>query len=445
MAASSNPEFQAETIKPYKEQQPFIWDRDKRYYGFVSGSGAGKTVAGVARTELNAEEWNQGAMGAIIAPTTRMIKNNIIPVMRKFGYLSDWEYKSTHSDEPGIHLGGPDGGRVLLLSASDERTIEYLNGLSLAYIWMDEHRDIPPRATEIAIQRLRAGDYRNMYITTTPRGFNHTYDFFVGDHEATERAWGEATIYNTEDRLCVTGVPSYANPYTPQDYKDALDSDLPEEIRAQEVQGEFVEIGSGVFSRDMLTYIAPEDAQDKRLSTIIAVDPAVTADAHSAESQDSDYWALVVVQAHRAHGKIYVSDYQRRRGMSLQEGVQWISQVASSAGDCSVVVEANQSQRWLSQALRDNGIGTQPVQSSRNKENRLIDLSVPLENDTIQFVDWSDDESPGKYYDDLISELLAFPEGHDDLIDALWLAADNSQVALGADILSFDPFSNDND
>jgi len=131
--------------------------------------------------------------------------------------------------------------------------------------------------------------------------------------------------------------------------------------------------------------------------------------------------------------------------MSLQEGVQWISQVASSAGDCSVVVEANQSQRWLSQALRDNGIGTQPVQSSRNKENRLIDLSVPLENDTVQFVDWSDEsESAGKYYDDLISELLAFPNGsHDDLIDALWLAVDNSQVSLGTDILSFDPFSDD--
>jgi len=139
-----------------------------------------------------------------------------------------------------------------------------------------------------------------------------------------------------------------------------------------------------------------------------------------------------------------VSDYQRRRGMSLQEGVQWVSQVASSAGDCSVVVEANQSQRWLSQELRKNGIGTQPVQSTRNKENRLIDLSVPLENDTIQFVDWSDEsESPGQYYDDLISELIAFPEGHDDLIDALWLAVDNSNVAIGSNILSFDPYSDD--
>jgi len=426
------------TPTPYQEE---FLRGDKRYTAFVSGVGAGKTYAGIIRTFLNMEKWNKGEMGAIVAPTRQMVVNVIIPEMRDMGLLDKWEYNSSYSDEPGIH--SPNGSRALILSADNQKTIERLRGLNLSWGWIDERTAVPERAKEILSQRLRTGNYRNLFETTTPKGKDSVYEFYVGGVDPTQSELGEATIYECDDRLAIVGVPTSANEHTPEDYKEAMEQDMPDDVRQQEIQGRFVEVGSGVFSRDMLTYIAPEDAKDKRLSTIIAVDPAVTADAHSAESQDSDYWALVVIQAHRAHGKIYVSDYQRRRGMSLQEGVQWISQVASSAGDCSVVVEANQSQRWLSQALRDNGIGTQPVQSTRNKENRLIDLSVPLENDTIQFVDWSDEESPGKYYDDLISELLAFPEGHDDLIDALWLAADNSQVALGADILSFDPFSDE--
>lgn len=427
MAATDDAAFQPEKIEPFEEQTPFVYDKEKRYYGFVSGSGAGKTAAGVARTELNASEWNPGAMGAIIAPTGRMIKNNIIPLMRKFGYLQEWEYKSSHSDEPGIHVSGPNGGRILLLSASDERTIEYLNGLNLAYIWMDEHRDIPSRATEIAVQRLRAGNYRNMYITTTPRGKNHTHAFFVGDHDPDEYSWGEATIYETDDRLCVGGVPSYANPHTPDDYKDSLGEDLPDEIRAQEVQGQFVEIGSGILTKDMLHYVEPDNVPLERCSFTVGVDIGVVEDSGRAQDTDSDYWAATAIAVDPLHNEGYVLDINRKRGMSLREGLEWLSRICSNIPNPEVCIESNQSQVFFSQEAREMGLNVTQVHHTDKKEHRLIQLSIPFENKTVRLVERGDNR-----FDELVNEWIAFPDGtHDDAIDSLEIAVQNANL-MGA-------------
>lgn len=289
-----------------------------------------------------------------------------------------------------------------------------------------------------------------MYITTTPKGKNHTYDFFVGDVNAAKSQYGEATIYETEDRLAIVGVPTSANPHTPEDYKDAMDADLPEGIRAQEVMGEFIEIGAGVFTRDMLSFIHPEEITSTQLRPIIAVDPAATVDAQRAESRDSDYWACAVVYAFPRKDKIYVTETARRRGMTLQEGCEWIGQIANQVPQASVVAEANQAQRWLIDELKNYGVYAEPVTATRNKESRILDLSIPLENGTIEFVDHNAEtpEEVGKNapYQELIGELLSFPEGsHDDLVDALHRAVDYAPVNLGTTILGSDPYSAGND
>ena len=130
-------------IKPFTEQQPFL-QADKRYLGYISGVGAGKTFSGIIRTIRNMTEWNSGEMGAIIAPTRQMIVNVIIPEMRDIGLFDDpinWEYKSAYSDEPGIHA--PNGSRALILSADNKQTIERLRGLNLAWVWIDEKTAVP--------------------------------------------------------------------------------------------------------------------------------------------------------------------------------------------------------------------------------------------------------------------------------------------------------------
>lgn len=434
-------------VTPYREQRPFL-RTDKRYYGFISGVGAGKTFSGIIRTILNMTEWNPGEMGAIVAPTRQMVVNVIIPEMRDLGLFEEpigWEYNSAHSDEPGIHT--PEGSRALILSADNQKTIERLRGLNLAWWWMDEEAIIEPRAREILMQRLRAGSYRNGCITTTPKGKNHTYEFFVGDTDAGKEALGEATLYEADDRRAVVGVPTSANPYTPDDYKDAMESDLPEDLRAQEVRGEFVEIGSGVFRREMFEFINPSDVrEDAKLQTVIGVDPAATVDAQAAEENDADYWGVCVVQIDKFKNTVYVVDTARRRGMSLSEGVNWLREIQRNASrSAKVFIESNQAQVYLQNALKDAGVNAIPVKTTSNKENRLVDLTIPISGQTVRFVDWNTDKPAGVEhpYGELVNEALAFPEGgHDDLLDALYLAVDNSSVAWGTGMIGGEAYGN---
>jgi len=74
------------SITPTDYQDVFL-RKDKRYYAFVSGVGAGKTYAGIVRTILNMRDWNPGEMGAIVAPTRQMVVNVIIPENARDGYL----------------------------------------------------------------------------------------------------------------------------------------------------------------------------------------------------------------------------------------------------------------------------------------------------------------------------------------------------------------------
>ena len=405
---------------PTRYQDQFLRG-DKRYLGFISGVGAGKTYAGIIRTFLNMEKWNPGEMGAIVAPTRQMIVNVIIPEMRDLGLLDRWDYNSSYSDEPGIHA--PNGSRALLLSADNQKTIERLRGLNLAWAWIDERTAVDDRAKEILMQRLRTGQYRNLYETTTPKGRDGTYGFYVGDADSEAEEFGRATRYQTEDRLAIVGVPTDANPNLPDDYKAAMEADIPEEIRQQEVEGLFVEVGGGVFQREMFQWVDP-NAVKPHLQPVIGVDPAATADSQAAESRDSDYWGVTVGYPYPSQGEIYVADTIQRRGMTLKQGVSFIEAVANECDNPKLVIEANQSQRWLQQELADRGLNAVPVQTTRNKEDKIIDLSIPISSGKVKFVEWEENR-----FAELHQQMLAWPESnHDDMIDSLALVVNHSDV-----------------
>ena len=286
---------------PTEYQDEFLRG-DKRYLGFVSGVGAGKTYAGIIRTFLNMEKWNPGEMGAIVAPTRQMVVNVIIPEMRDLGLLDKWDYNSSYSDEPGLH--SPNGSRALILSADNTKTIERLRGLNLAWGWIDERTAVPERAKEILTQRLRTGNYRNLYETTTPKGKDDTYEFYVKSEGVTKQNFGEASLYESDDRLAIVGVPTRANPNTPDDYKDSMEKDMPDDIAAQEVRGEFVEIGSGILTRDMLSAVDGNEILDStELTFHVGVDLGIEADAAKANKNDTDYFAAAITAHHRRHGE----------------------------------------------------------------------------------------------------------------------------------------------
>jgi phage terminase large subunit-like protein len=404
------------------EQSKFAKSKS-RYVAYVSGVGAGKTFAGISRTMRNMLDWNPGELGAIVAPTRTMVQDVIINEMRDLGLFEmGWEFQSAHAVEPGVHA--PNGSRALILSADNRRTVERLKGLNLSWWWIDEEAEVPPRAREILMQRLRTGGFRNGYVTTTPKGRNHTWEFFVDERETQEYDYGAGTVFESPDTLAITGVPTYANPHTPSDYHEDM-MDLPEAIRQQEVEGLFVQIGGGTFSRDMFSLVQPDVVPDF-LSPVIGVDPAATADAQAAQERDTDYWGVTVAYPHPSQGKIFIADTIQRRGMTLQEGVQFIQSIAAQCDNPRVVVEANQSQRWLQQELQDRGLRATPLQTTRNKADKIIDLSIPISSGKVQFIDWGDDT-----FDALHQQLLAWPDSqHDDMIDSLSLVVNHG----GADV-----------
>lgn len=440
MAQSSERETNGQLADLTDPQWEFATDTEHRYLAFVSGVGAGKTFAGIARTFANLERWNAGYMGAIIAPARRMIVDVIIPQMRDLGFFDPpfkWEYNSAHSSQPGIHT--PDGSRALVLSANNERTIQRLRGLNLSWGWIDEESIVDPRARDILNQRLRVGDYRNLYATTTPKGKNHTWEFFAENIPEREGWNGPGVIYENEDTMTIAGVSTGQNPELPEDYQDAMQKDMPDDIRAQEVEGRFVEIGSGVLQKDMLHYVKPEEIPDRQLSYYVGVDIGVQADASTARSQDSDYWAAAVLGVDPLKNNGYLLDLHRERGMTLREGVEWLRGIKDQAGNPEFIIESNQSQRFLTQEAENAGLRVSKIYNTDNKEDRLIQLSIPFSNSTIQLVDWGDNR-----WESFVQEWIGFPESsHDDTLDAVEIAV--SQASLGGGYSMFEGEAYDRD
>lgn len=420
--------------EPYREQRPFM-GRAKRYYGFVSGTGAGKTFAGVYRLWLNATAWNRNSMGAILVPDKSQFTDNIKPIMEDRGMIdpggtSEWEYKSVYTDEPGLRT--PTGERILILSADNQRQIGRLKGKNLAYVWMDEEAEIPPRARQIADQRLRVGNYPNLFITTTPDGKNHTYDFFDGDVDATKERHHKGTIYETDDRLAIVGVPPEANPEMREEDIAAMRRTLPDAVVQQEIEGEFVEIGTGVLTDDMISATEPDVLESPELSYHVGVDLGIQPDPERAEEQDADYFAAAIIAHHRRHAQAYVVDIDRIRGKTMNYAINWLRDVVAGVPSPTINIESVHAQEYFLQAAKDAGLPVHGVNQSLKKEDRLIQLSVPFENDDIQLVNFN--TPPARGFDDRWSEFLsewrAFPGGtHDDMLDAVELALRN--VSLG--------------
>ena len=218
-----------ETLEAHDKQEPFL-SSNERYHGFVSGLGAGKTNALVQRILLNAKYWNPGETGMVVSPTVPSLRNVLIPELRKWNVLNLCDYKASEKT-----LEFPNGSRVILESADNQRKIERLRGPSLAWAGMDEASSIAHEAYKVLIGRLRAGDYRNFFVTTTPKGFNWVYDKFGPD------ATDDPQI-NT-----VLGVPSTANPHLPDDYEDIL-GEYEGSYYEQEALGQFVKFEGLVYS-----------------------------------------------------------------------------------------------------------------------------------------------------------------------------------------------------
>lgn len=254
------------TTDEHPAQQAFVDDQNTET-GYIGGVGSGKTAGGVFRAGRHISDWNEGHTGIIVSPTASMGRNVIVPELRKWGLL----------DKPGVEhnrsenrIEYPNGSTILLESANNDRKIERLRGLNLAWAWMDEAAYHPEKVYQILSDRLRVGDYRNLFVTTTPRGFNWVYDVF-GDTDGIERAIADGRMLRDDTTTSIIGVSTRANPGNPEDYIEREERQHAGESYQQEIEGEFTEFEGLIyrwFDDDNLVEEPPETYDE----TIYGVD-----------------------------------------------------------------------------------------------------------------------------------------------------------------------------
>ena len=196
-----------QAFKATPAQTVFVDDRHDET-AYVGGVGSGKTASGVIRSRRHVSEWNVGATGAIVSPTVPMLRNVIEPELRKWGLL-DVPYAEYRRSENRIEFDN--GSTIILESANNDRKIERLRGLNLAWAWMDEAAYQPRKVYNVLSDRLRVGDYRNLSATTTPRGFNWVYDVF-GDIDGSEQDLPDGHVLRSDTTTSVLGVSTRSNP-----------------------------------------------------------------------------------------------------------------------------------------------------------------------------------------------------------------------------------------
>lgn len=223
-------------IDDHPAQEAFVADQNAET-AYIGGVGSGKTAGGVFRAGRHASAWNAGHTGAIVSPTVPMLRNVIVPELRTWGLI----------DKPGIEyrrsenrIEYPNGSSIILESANNDRKIERLRGLNLAWAWMDEAAYLPEQVYRILNDRLRVGDYRNLFVTTTPRGFNWLYDEF-GDLDGAVESIADGQLVRTETTTSIMGVSTRTNPANPEDYIEREERQHAGQNYQQEVEGEFVQ------------------------------------------------------------------------------------------------------------------------------------------------------------------------------------------------------------
>lgn len=343
-------------------QGAFIRDTSVRYHNFTSGIGAGKTVSGIMRMVANVQEWNPGEMGMVITPTSLGIKNVILPELAKWGFLdAGWEYHGPQSAEPGLHA--PNGTRVLLESANNARKIERLRGPSIAWFWIDEPNEVPARAWDILTGRIRTGNYRNAFVTGTPKGRNWIWKKF---HPQSD---DQLDSVNN-----VLGVPSYANKHLPLDYRRDILDDFEGAFYDQEVEGKFVKFEGLVYRWfDRKDHVGEYDA-----TTLDSVDEWV----YGVDFGHNNPSAIVALARQGDRWAIAETFYERRLtdGDLAEEAVNMVERNGNGRFYCDpadpgAITELERHGLSAQGAVNDITPGIKTVTSIGEKDNLVVDES----------------------------------------------------------------------
>jgi len=216
-------------IELLDHQIDFIQDDFTRHLLLLAGYGAGKTFAFVTKAYDLASK-NVGHTGILLEPTAPLLHDILIPDMVTFLENNDIEHTLVKSPQPNLRIRFETGETKILLRSLENW--QRLIGVNAAFIGTDEmdtvKKDVVLMAYKKLQGRLRKGNVRQMFNTTTPEGFAGAYELFE------KMKMGRIIRARTED-----------NPYLPRDFIDDLKSSYPPNLLMAYMEGRFVNLTSG--------------------------------------------------------------------------------------------------------------------------------------------------------------------------------------------------------
>lgn len=192
-------------------------------------------------------------------------------------------------------------------------------------------------------------------------------------------------------------------------------------IWQREMQNQADVLQGQILTEEMLTFVPTLPKPRREYSWVAGLDPAVEDDPEKAAANDTDYWALTVLAHDRLAKTSFLVDVQRRRGLTMAQGLNWANALLNAYPVTKCLVEDAQAQRWFVQTGKDEGLPLRRSTSSGKKEDRIMAMSARFENGRVQVVA----ENPGRSqrWQSFLSEWAGFPNAaHDDRLDSTEIA-----------------------
>lgn len=381
-------------------QQAFCADTEHRKLGLVCGFGAGKTHGLVAKAVTLAAQ-NLGYVSALFEPVAPMLRDILERTMDDL--LTEWEipFQFRVSPLPEYVLTFAEGQHTILLRTME--TWNRIRGQNLCAIGFDEADTAPMRvaenATRMALARLRAGNVRQFYATTTPEGHAWAWKTFKRD---------------AKDDTRLIQARTQDNPHLPEDFIPSLIANYPENLIKAYLDGQFVNLATGTvydrFSRSK--HVIPVERHDDE-TILVGIDFNVgNTNAVLAVRRGRELFVFdEVAAAHDtdALGKELRRRYPDARILGYPDASGANRSTNSSRSDIAILASYDISNMApkANPPVRDRVAAVQALLENGNGEVRLwIDPSCKTLIECLELQCWNDKGEPDK------------DNGHDHMNDA---------------------------
>jgi predicted phage terminase large subunit-like protein len=368
--------------------------------------GSGKTFAGAYDLLRRAKP---GRLYMVANSTFPMLRDatlrSLVGLARHLHFL-----KAINRSDMVVTLGNQ--AEVLCRSADDP---DRWRGPNLSGIWLDEASLMPREAFDVAIGRLReAGERGSLAATFTPKGRAHwTYEVFGQGQAGT-------ALFRSRTR---------DNPFNYPGFAADLERQYGGLLSRQEVEGEFVDLGAGLFKAEHLSRVAPGPPHDA-VRRVRYWDKGYSA--------RGDY-TVGVLMSKTAGGLFFLEHVVRgrwephERNRVIRATAEWDKQAHGRPVKQFVEEPPGAGHETTQQLLRElAGYPCEAVKPRGDKTERAEPFAAQCAAGNVYFVG-------GPWLREVVDELLSFPEGtNDDIVDAcvgsfsmLTMTAGGSPAAYG--------------